>query len=146
MCSTWPIYLMRILKRFYPYENRYFITRNHHTFKSLKKYPRCAHRKYTYAEARKKKWIKKDSQAFKALEKVINNEKTLYLIYLNWQVQIIPVMLRFVILFCCCMDQSILSLILNVWMHVLHWLPLISTRISIGNNLSSKSQIKLVKN
>ena len=50
---------------------------NRHSFKCLKKYPKCSHKLYTPAQSRKKKWIKKHTQAYEELEKIVNDEKTL---------------------------------------------------------------------
>ena len=51
---------------------------NKHKFKRLfPKYPQCRHRPYTNDEASRKKWIKKGSAAYNALEDVINNPQDL---------------------------------------------------------------------
>ncbi len=53
------------------------ITNKHKFGKVFSKYKSCAHRKYTSSESRKKKWIKRDSPAYYALEKIINNKRYL---------------------------------------------------------------------
>lgn len=51
---------------------------NRHEFdKMYKKYPRCKHKKYTKEEARRKKWITKNSVAYDQLEKVTFDKRNL---------------------------------------------------------------------
>ena len=51
---------------------------NKHKFKKpFPKYAKCHHKLYTKKESRKKKWIKKDSIAYDAIEKVVLDKKTL---------------------------------------------------------------------
>ena len=55
----------------------YHIT-NKHTFKKkYPKYPKCSHPPYSREKSRKKKWIKKNSPAYTAIEKVVMDKKNL---------------------------------------------------------------------
>ena len=53
------------------------VTNRHHFKKAYPKYPMCMHKKYTRAEIRRKKWIRKDSPAYNTLESVILDKRTL---------------------------------------------------------------------
>ena len=53
------------------------VTNKHSFAKQFPKYERCQHKKYTSAEARKKKWIEKNSPAYNALEDIVLDKKYL---------------------------------------------------------------------
>ena len=53
------------------------VTNRHKFSKPFNKYRMCAHKKYTQAEASKKKWMKKDSPPYNALEKVVLHKRIL---------------------------------------------------------------------
>ena len=55
-----------------------FHIRNKHTFKTVHpKYPNCSHDPYSKSKARRTKWLEKDSPAYLALEKVVNDTRNL---------------------------------------------------------------------
>ena len=53
------------------------VTNKHKFSNQFPKYPKCQHREFTSEEARKKKWIEKDSPAYQALDDVITNPRDL---------------------------------------------------------------------
>ena len=55
----------------------YHITNRHHFPEKFPKYPKCAHAPLSDDESRRKKWIKKNSPAFNAIEKVVLDKKNL---------------------------------------------------------------------
>lgn len=53
------------------------ITNKHNFKKKFAKYPQCAHKPYSKAKSRRKKWIDRKSDAFVAIEKVVLDKKNL---------------------------------------------------------------------